>query len=57
MRRPLMMQSDCSKIDHYQNAIEPKFDVPLAIHILAMSSKAKVLMSQQMSAGVSTLLQ
>jgi hypothetical protein len=57
MRRPPTMPSHCSKIDHFQNAFEPKFDVPLAIHILAMSSKAKVLMSQQMSAGVSTLLQ
>jgi hypothetical protein len=57
MRRPPMMQLDCSKIDHYQNAIEPKFDVAHAIHILAMSSKAKVMTSQQISVGVSTLSQ
>jgi hypothetical protein len=57
MRRPPMMQLDCSKIDHYQNAIEPKFDVAHAIHILATSSKAKVMTSQQISAGVSTLSQ
>jgi hypothetical protein len=54
--RPPMMQSHWSKIDHFQNASEPKSDVPLAIHILATFLTAKVMTFQLINVGASTPL-